>query len=87
MIIGTVILSAYEGIALEVIDCRLKEERSKLGITQKQLADGIGISERSIINIESGRAPSLPTAIRLAAYFQLSVEQLFQLQADDIDRQ
>ena len=64
---------------MEVIDCRLKEERSKLGITQKQLADGIGISERSIINIESGRTPSLPTAIRLAAYFQLSVEQLFQL--------
>ena len=72
---------------MEVIDCRLKEERSKLWITQKQLADGIGISERSIINIESGRAPSLHTAIRLAAYFQLSVEQLFQLQADDIDRQ
>ncbi|MBP7349650.1 MAG: helix-turn-helix transcriptional regulator [Butyrivibrio sp.] len=72
---------------MEVIDCRLKEERSKLGITQKQLADGIGISERSIINIESGRTPSLPTAIRLAAYFQLSVEQLFQLQVDDIDRQ
>ena len=64
---------------MEVIDCKLREERSKLGITQKQLADSIGISERSIINIESGRAPSLPTAIRLAAYFHLSIEQLFQL--------
>ena len=71
---------------MEVIDCRLKEERSKLGITQKQLADGIGISERSIINIESGRAPSLPTAIRLAAYFQLSVEQLFQLPEENVDQ-
>ena len=72
---------------MEVIDCRLKEERSKLGITQKQLADGIGVSERSIINIESGRAPSLPTAIRLAAYFNLQVEQLFHLPAEDTCRQ
>lgn len=72
---------------MEVIDCRLKEERSKLGITQKQLAEDIGISVRSVINIESGHAPSLPTAMRLAGYLQLSVEQLFQLQVDDIDRQ
>ena len=64
---------------MELIYCRLKEERSKLGITQKQLADDIGISERSVINIESGRAPSLPTAIRLASYFRTSVEQLFRL--------
>ena len=69
---------------MEVIDCKLREERSKLGITQKQLADSIGISERSIINIESGHAPSLPTAMRLATYFQLSVEQLFQLSKDNV---
>ena len=71
---------------MEVIDCKLREERSKLGITQKQLADSIGISERSIINIENGRAPSLPTAMRLAAYFQLSVEQLFQLSKDHVEQ-
>ena len=64
---------------MEIIDCRLKEERSKLGITQKQLADYVGISERSVINIEGGHAPSLPTAIRLATYFNLQVEQLFHL--------
>jgi len=64
---------------MEGIESRLKEERRKMGITQKQLADGVGISERSIINFENGRVPSLPTAMRLADFFHTSVERLFRL--------
>lgn len=64
---------------MEGIESSLKQERERLGLSQKQLAAQIGISERSIFNFEKGRAPSLQTAIRLSAYFGIPVEQLFRI--------
>lgn len=48
--------------------------------TQQSLADALGVSRQTVIAIESGRySPSLDLALRIARYFQLSVEEIFSL--------
>ena len=63
----------------ETLTCKVCEARADYGITQQQLADATGISVRTIISIEKGhQLPSLLSAIRIANYFSLSVDQLFE---------
>ena len=55
----------------------VKELRTKLGMTQQQLADAVGVSSRTIISIEKGQYnPSLMLAYRMAKAFGTSVEEL-----------
>ena len=61
------------------LTCKVCEARADYGITQQQLADATGISVRTIISIEKGhQLPSLLSAMRIANYFSLSVDQLFE---------
>ena len=63
----------------ETLTCKVCESRADYGITQQQLADATGISVRTIISIEKGhQLPSLLSAMRIANYFSLSVDQLFE---------
>ena len=63
----------------ETLKCKVCEARADYGITQQQLADATGISVRTIISIEKGhQLPSLLSAMRIANYFSLSVDQLFE---------
>ena len=63
----------------ETLTCKICEARADYGITQQQLADATGISVRTIISIEKGhQLPSLLSAMRIANYFSLSVDQLFE---------
>ena len=63
----------------ETLTCKVCEARADYGITQQQLADATGISVRTIISIEKGHLlPSLLSAMRIANYFSLSVDQLFE---------
>lgn len=63
----------------ETLTCKVCEARANYGITQQQLADATGISVRTIISIEKGhQSPSLLSAMRIANYFSLSVDQLFE---------
>lgn len=56
---------------------RIKELRTKNGLTQKQLAKESGLSERSVQNYELGeRIPTLQAAISLADYFDVSLDYL-----------
>lgn len=57
---------------------RLRETRRARGLSQADLADALEISRQTIIAIEADKYdPSLPMAYRLAAYFDLPVEELF----------
>lgn len=58
--------------------------RKELGLTQKQVADMVGITERMYQHIESGRRTgSLLTLLRLGKVYNKSVEYLMQ---ESIDR-
>lgn len=62
----------------------IKVERAKKDITQEQLAEAIGVSRQTINSIEKGKyVPSTVLALKMAAYFQVSVHELFQLEESD----
>jgi len=57
---------------------RIREERSKLGLSQADLATSLGVSRQTIISIESGRySPSLPLAFQIAHFFDTTVDAIF----------
>ena len=71
-------------MSTESLTSKVYEARVDLGITQQQLADATGISVSTIISIEKGRQfPTLLSAMRIAHYFSLSVDQLFEYKCED----
>jgi putative transcriptional regulator len=63
----------------------LKNIREQQNLNQEDLASGAGASRETIGRYERGeRNPSLETALRLAAYLNLTVEELFQLDEDSL---
>lgn len=59
---------------------RLREERSRLKLTQADLAALVGVSRKTINTVENGVfVPSTVLALRLARALGATVEQLFQL--------
>jgi putative transcriptional regulator len=62
----------------------IKVQRAIKNVTQAELAEAIGVSRQTINTIESGKyVPSTVLAIKLAQYFEKSVEEIFQLDLDD----
>lgn len=57
---------------------RLAEARQAAGITQRELAQAVGVTDQTISNIERGASrPDLETALSIARYFGRPVESLF----------
>ena len=55
------------------------ETRTKLGYTQRQVAEGTSISVRTLINIEKGKTlPSLLYAMKIANFLNRPVDELFE---------
>lgn len=60
----------------------LEALRKARGIRQEDLAQALGVSRQTIISLEKGKYnPSLALAFRLARYFGLPIEEIF----DDSD--
>ncbi|MES2097497.1 MAG: helix-turn-helix transcriptional regulator [Pseudomonadota bacterium] len=58
----------------------LRDERSRLGWTQADLAERVGVSRKTINTVENGIfIPSTVLALKLAAAFGKPVEALFAL--------
>jgi putative transcriptional regulator len=58
----------------------LKEERARLGLTQAELADRIGVSRKTINTVENGIfIPSTILALKLAEALDRRVEDLFRI--------
>ena len=57
---------------------RLEEIRKQRGIKQEELAIALEVSRQTIGSLENGRYnPSIILAIKIARYFELSVEEIF----------
>ena len=61
---------------------RLEQLRKQRVIRQEDLAQALGVSRQTVISLEKGKYnPSLALAFKLARYFGLSIEDIF----DDSD--
>ncbi len=63
------------------VDNKLRELRKARGLSQEEVARGVGTTRQTITSIEVGKyTASLPLALRLARYFGVTVEALFWLE-------
>ena len=61
---------------------QMEELRRQHAIRQEDLAQALGVSRQTVISLEKGKYnPSLALAFKLARYFNLSIEDIF----DDSD--
>lgn len=57
---------------------RVRELREERGLSQGALGAEVEVSRQTINSLEVGRyVPSLPLALKLARFFGLSVEEMF----------
>ena len=57
---------------------RVREERLRRELSQAELAAELGVSRQTVISIENGRyLPSLPLAFRIARFFALPIDKMF----------
>lgn len=62
------------------LENRLKVLRAERNMSQSDLAREIGVSRKTISTIEVGRfAPSTVIALRMARFFNVTVEDIFRL--------
>lgn len=63
----------------------LKVERARNNISQAELANRLNVSRLTIHSIETGKFnPSVLLALRIARYFNVTVEDLFMLEDEDL---
>ena len=61
---------------------RLEMLRKEKGVRQEDLAQALGVSRQTVISLEKGKYnPSLSLAFKLARYFAMPIEEIF----DDSD--
>ncbi|OTN89352.1 cro/CI family transcriptional regulator [Enterococcus sp. 7E2_DIV0204] len=62
------------------IETTLKQYREEKGLTQKELAEKVGVRRETILHLENNRYnPSLELALEIARVFGVTVETLFKL--------
>jgi putative transcriptional regulator len=60
---------------------RIRVYRAEHHLSQSELAEHIGVSRKTISTIEVGRfIPSTVIALKLARFFEVSVEDIFSLE-------
>ena len=61
----------------------IKVERARHNLTQEQLAEKLEVSRQTIHAIEKGKFnPSVILAIKMARFFNVTVEYLFELEEE-----
>lgn len=65
---------------VKTVNNSVQDYRNKLGITQEELGNAIGVTRQTIIAIEKGNyAPSVSLALKIASFFKTTVDKLFTL--------
>ena len=63
---------------LYIMQNEVREQRRLMGLSQVELAVELGVSRQTIIAIEGGKySPSLPLAFRIARFFDVPVDKMF----------
>ncbi len=63
---------------------KVKYERSKLSMTQQELANILSVSRQTVFAIETGKyTPSTILSLKIAKAFEKSVEAIFTLEKGD----
>ena len=59
---------------------KINELRTKHKLSQEELANAVGVTRQTIMSIENEKyVASLPLAYKIASYFELSIEEVFNL--------
>ena len=65
---------------------RLKEYRARINVNQTEMGRLVGVSRQTISQIERGDySPSVTLALKIAKVLNLSVEDIFSYEEDDIN--
>jgi len=66
-------------IPMEVpVDTKISELRKARKLSQQELADAVGVTRQTITSLETGKyTASLVLAWRIARYFDLAIEEVF----------
>ena len=63
----------------EMLETKIREYRAKVGMSQEELAERVGVRRETIVHLENGRYnPSLRLAMNIAKIFGATVEEIFQ---------
>lgn len=67
----------------ESISNQVYELRTKIKVTQEELAEAVGVTRQTIIAVEKGNyTPSVLLALKLAKFFKKSIEEIFNIKYD-----
>ena len=65
---------------------RLKEYRAKIKVNQTEMGNLVGVSRQTISQIERGDySPSVPLALKIAKVLNVSVEEIFSYEEDEVN--
>ncbi len=69
---------------MAVLSNTIRVERARKKITQAELAEAIHVSRQTIHAVEAGKfVPSINLALRMAKYFNIDFDELFQLEQEE----
>ena len=85
--LGVVFESQKRGMGPLKLGRRLRDLRTKRGLSQKELADLIGVTSSTISQVESNLIyPSLPALVKMAEILSVEVSSFFHERSEGLDR-
>ncbi|MCL2881278.1 MAG: helix-turn-helix transcriptional regulator [Coriobacteriia bacterium] len=64
---------------------RIQELRKERKLSQEELATAVGVTRQTITSLETGKyTASLVLAAKIARYFDLTIEEVFLIDTDDM---
>ena len=64
---------------------RIRELRAKVGLTQEELAQQVGVRRETIVFLEKGKYnPSLKLAFKVARALGSTIEEVFEFEDEDL---